>query len=169
MRSSVSTLFRFKKSLVGVLALAAATTVLAGREDDTASSKATLADLAWFAGHWRSDSGGKIVEEVWLPSRGGTMIGMNRTTAGKGGEFEFLRIDETDGKVAYLASPGGRFPPTSFALKSIKGQMVEFENPNHDFPKRIRYERKGETLVATIYGDGDESMSWSWKRANKID
>ena len=33
-----------------------ATSVLAGREDETTEPKATLDDLAWFAGHWRSEA-----------------------------------------------------------------------------------------------------------------
>lgn len=149
-------------------ALIVTTTLLAAR-DEPKKSKATLADLSWFAGHWRSDDKGRTVEEVWLPSRGATLIGMNRTTAGKGGEFEFLRIDQRDDQIAYLASPGGKSPPTAFVLKSLVGKVVEFENPENDFPKLIRYERKGDTMTASIHGDNDQSMSWTWKLVNSLD
>lgn len=127
-----------------------------------------LADLAWLAGHWRSEKPGRVVEEVWLPSRGGMLLGMNRTTTSRGGQFEFLRIDEHAGVISYLASPGGR-PPTVFPLKSLAGQVVEFENPDHDFPKRIRYARTGDTLVASIHGDNDKSMSWTWTLVTALD
>lgn len=164
-----SPLSRNRVSIIAAFALAAATSVFAAREGAQSEKKARLEDLTWLAGHWRSDSGGRIVEEVWLPSRGGSMIGMNRTTVGDGGSFEFLRIERKDGKIAYLASPGGQFPPTVFLMKSLDGRVVEFENPDHDFPKRIRYERKGDNLTASIHGDGNESMSWTWKLATKLD
>lgn len=155
-------------STIAGFALLVTTTLLAAR-DEPKKGKATLADLSWFAGHWRSDDKGRIVEEVWLPSRGATLIGMNRTTAGKAGEFEFLRIDQRNDQIEYLASPGGKSPPTAFRLKSLEGKVVEFENPENDFPKRIRYERKGDTMIASIHGDGDQSMAWTWKLVNSLD
>lgn len=169
MKPSALSRRRSLTQLVGLLAVVGATSLLAGHEDETSESEVTLGDLAWLAGHWRSDTDGRIVEEVWLPSRGTSMIGMNRTTAGNGGPFEFLRITHKRGVIKYLAYPGGQFPPTFFSMKSLEGQVVEFENPDHDFPKLIRYERKDDTLIASIHGDDDKSMSWRWKLAAEID
>ncbi len=128
-----------------------------------------LEDLSFFAGHWSRSEGGETVEEVWLPARGGFLIGMNRTSSAQGGEFEFLRIGEHEGKLAYLASPGGS-KPTPFALKSLEGTKAVFENPAHDFPQMISYERKGDALTATIAGEGGkDAMSWTWKLAAKLE
>lgn len=43
-----------------------------------AAPAATLADLAWLAGHWLGDGLGGVSEEVWLPARGGAMLGSFR-------------------------------------------------------------------------------------------
>jgi hypothetical protein len=74
-------------AITGV-ALILTTTLLAAR-DEPKKSKATLADLSWFAGHWRSDDKGRTVEEVWLPSRGATLIGMKPND---GGERRRVRV-----------------------------------------------------------------------------
>jgi Domain of unknown function (DUF6265) len=142
--------------------------LLAFGDDGAKAKKHSLDDLAWLAGHWQSKDGKTTVEEVWLPSRGGTMIGMNRTTREKGDEFEFLRIAQDGDMIAYLAAPGGKYPPTAFTMKSVGKNEAEFENPDNDFPKIIKYKRTGDTLVASIHGDDNQEMSWTWKLANKL-
>ena len=90
------------------------------------------------------------------------MLAVSRTIAdGKLTEFEFLRIVERGGGLVYIAQPEGR-PPTEFAMTRIDAQSVTFENPHHDFPKLIRYEKRSDgTLVASIAGDhGAQPMSW---------
>lgn len=39
------------------------------------SPKATINDVAWVAGHWQGEAFGGIVEELWSPPLGGTMMG----------------------------------------------------------------------------------------------
>lgn len=51
--------------------------------------------LDWMAGHWCTDSEGKSVEEIWLPPRGGELVGLGRTYTGdRTVGFEFLGIAE---------------------------------------------------------------------------
>jgi len=52
----------------------------------------------------------------------------------------------------YVAQPGGA-PPTSFAATAHTGSAITFENPAHDFPKRVGYQRIDAThLTAWIDG-----------------
>lgn len=127
---------------------------------------ASVADLEWLSGRWEAASGERWTEESWSAPRGGALMGYSRS--GRGGalrEFEFLRIQAgQDGTLAYWASPGGR-PPVAFRLVSRTGTEAVFENPQHDFPQRIRYVRQGDTLTATISAiDGSNAMSWSFAR-----
>jgi ketosteroid isomerase-like protein len=119
------------------------------------------APLDWMAGHWCSDSGAKSVEEVWLPPRGEVLVGLGRTyTTDRTVGFEFLRIAAVDGVQSYIAQPGGR-PPTHFARTAGGEDWVRFENPEHDFPKRIEYRRDGDKLLAEVAGpgnNGDEAV-----------
>ena len=116
-------------------------------------------------GHWASEHGGTRTEEVWLAPGGGLMLAMNRTTPKSGrAAFEFLRIEERKDQLVYVASPGGR-GATEFPLADIGENFVLFENPEHDFPKQIRYElAKDGTLHARVSGDGGHGEEWTWKK-----
>ena len=115
-----------------------------------------IESLAWMAGAW-STPGPVEFEEHWMAPKAGAMVGMSRTVArGRMVSFEFLRIEEKDGQIAYVASPGGR-PPTRFNLARATATEAVFENLAHDFPKRIIYRRLPDGgLLARIEGDGTE-------------
>lgn len=128
---------------------------------------ADVADLAWLSGRWESVSeSGRWTEETWSAPRGGVMLGHSRSGSGdRAREFEFLRLQAgPDGAVAYHAQPGGR-PAIAFQLTARDGTSATFDNPQHDFPQRIRYVRNGTTMVATISRlDGSNAMSWTFNR-----
>lgn len=130
------------------------------------SAQPKLADLAFMAGHWSDGT----TEEVWLAPKGGLMLGMNRTVANGKTFFENLRIEESGGKIIYLASPGGK-PATPFPLQSVQGKRAVFENAAHDFPQRIIYELDARgRLVATVEGNVNgkpRRESWTWSRVEK--
>ena len=117
------------------------------------------------AGSWASSEGGKVSEEHWTKPAGGLMLGVHRDTGGAKTAFEFLRIEESSGKITYLASPQGQ-PPTPFALVESAAQRAVFANPEHDFPQRILYWREGASLCAAVEGpiDGETvSERWCWQ------
>jgi len=122
---------------------------------------------SWMAGSWRLDAHGTRVEEQWTTAAGGIMIGMSKTVPAKGKTmFEFVRIAEVDGKLAYLAMPDGQLP-TTFPLKSSTDSRIVFENPQHDFPQRVIYWRAGEKLCARIEGTMNgkaEGEEWCYSR-----
>ena len=94
------------------------------------------------------------------------MIGMGRTIAGgKTVEFEYLRIEQRADQIYYVASPKGRCPGTDFKLTRLAGQEATFENPEHDFPKRIIYRKNSDgSLTASIDGGaGTKSMSFAYQ------
>lgn len=128
-------------------------------------------DLKFLSGTWRMQRGSTTVEETWTSNVGGVMLGVSRTMRGdKTVFFEFLRIEKrADGATYYVAQPRGN-PPTDFKLTSAEGGTVTFENPSHDFPQKIVYERvSDDTLRARISGPRngkDASESWEFQRVN---
>lgn len=118
---------------------------------------AAIGDLTWLAGAWvGTRSSGSSVEERWSPPLGGAMLGVSRTvnTSGKMVGFEYLRIIERDGGLVYIAQPGGA-TPTEFVLSDLASEggsrRATFDNPRHDYPKRIVYELSADgALSATI-------------------
>jgi hypothetical protein len=110
---------------------------------------ATIADAAWVAGVWASE-GASTVEERWTPPAGGTMHAVARTVRGTIlGSFEFLCIVEREGGLIYSAMPNGRSPATDFVLTQLTPDSLTFENPQHDFPKVIKYSRKADGSLET--------------------
>ena len=120
----------------------------------TGQEKPAFEKLSWIAGNWTGSAGRAAIEETWLPPAGGAMIGVGRTIAGpRMVAFEFLRIVQKDGETYYIAQPEGR-PPTEFKLTTATDTKAVFENPRHDHPKIITYEKDAEgNLLATIEGD----------------
>jgi Domain of unknown function (DUF6265) len=123
-----------------------------------------LDELGWLAGSWQAKDG--KVEEHWTRPAGDLMLGMNRDLSRpKRAFFEYLRIERRADGIYYVASPMGQ-GNADFKLVELSGDRVTFENPAHDFPKRIIYERTGpNTMKATVVGDSPASaISWSWQR-----
>lgn len=115
-----------------------------------------LDGLAWMAGCWRSERGGVLSEEQWMAPAGGAMFGTSRTVRdGRLVEFEFLEIRARDGGVDYVAHPSGQ-ATTTFTLRAPDddGRDAVFENPEHDFPRRIVYRREPDgSMHARIEGE----------------
>jgi hypothetical protein len=116
----------------------------------------TLQDFAWLAGHWRIEKPDGLIDEQWMAPAGGLMMGMARTIqAGKVREHEFTLLrQEANGDIVYVASPSKQ-TETTFKLTSLRDGEAVFENPQHDFPKRVIYTRKADdSLLAAIEGPG---------------
>jgi hypothetical protein len=127
----------------------------------------SLESIAWMAGHWQQQGRNGLTEELWLPARGKMMIGVNRgVREGKKTSFEYLRIEEGPQGVTYLASPSGT-KPTPFRLTEVDKTHAVFENPDHDFPKKIEYRLTSGKLVASIAGD-KPGPSWTFERAGDV-
>jgi hypothetical protein len=108
--------------------------------------------LAWMAGCWREESGGRVADEIWMAPAGGVMLGMNRTIAGgRAASTEFMQIREDAGRIVFQAKPSGQ-AEASFPLLKSAAREVVFENRAHDFPQRVIYRLDGETLVGRIEG-----------------
>jgi len=128
--------------------------------------------LAWLAGYWAGTRDGVASEEHWTSPAGGALVGMHKDVRPDGKIFfEFFRIVENDqGTLCYLASPGGR-PPVSFCAVETGDRRVVFENLAHDFPQRILYwlDETG-ALHARVEGPGEGGTigeEWVWRRRSE--
>ena len=132
-----------------------------------AAPPARVADVGWMSGRWVPEEwNDRWTEEVWSEPRGGVMLGYGRAGAGERlREFELLRIQAgEDGVPVYYAQLGNN-APIGFRLTAHDATSATFENPRHDFPQRIRYERSGDTMLATISKlDGSNAMRWLYRR-----
>ena len=116
-----------------------------------------VSTLAWMAGDWQTSGGRAQSEEHWIKPAAGTLFGVSRTIAGERTVFfEFLRIETRPDGVFYVAQPRGN-RPTDFKCARMSDSEAVFENPQHDFPKRIIYRKNADgTMTARVEGDGTE-------------
>ncbi len=125
-----------------------------------------VADLAWMSGRGLASENGRWTEEIWSGPRGGTLMGFSWSGEGASiDEYEYIRIQPgEDDEIVYLAQPNGG-AGIGFYLVRAEATSATFENPDHDFPQRIRYVRNGDTLTATISAiDGSRARSWTYRR-----
>lgn len=135
---------------------------------NTTAPSSDLNSLSWLSGSWTMTKNGRTTEETWLAPKGSLMVGVNRTSSKAKASFEYMRIDQQDGKITLWASPGGR-EATPFRLTRSSHQTAIFENDKNDFPQRIFYQKQGSRLVGRIEGtiNGSfRSIVWDWKKAS---
>ena len=113
-----------------------------------------VGSVAWLSGCWVASAGDVLSEEVWMEPEGGLMVGMARTLrGGVATGYEFLLLQRKDGGLTYSAYPS-RQDPTDFQATKVSTQRLRFENPQHDFPRAIEYERTSpDSLTAKVYGE----------------
>jgi hypothetical protein len=146
-----------KRLMLLAVALAAGAAPSPASPQDRARESTTyrIAGLAWLAGDWQTPAeGGRQVDEHWTVPLGGAMMGVSRTVAnGEMTGFEYLRIVERADDLVYIAHPDARAPGTEFRLTRLTAEQAVFENPAHDYPKRISYRRNADgSLTASIDG-----------------
>jgi len=145
--------------IISIIILSVATTA-------SADVSCTIKGLAWLAGSWSGTSNGVTMEEVWTEPRGGMLLGLHRDSKGENVMFEFLRIAKDEGDIVYWASPRGA-EATGFRLSACGESSATFENPDHDYPKKILYWIDDDgRLHARIEGatDSDPKNEWIWER-----
>lgn len=88
-----------------------------------------------------------------MPERGGTMLGMSRTSvAGRVKEHEFVLLQTAGSALEYRVLAGNQ-PEVTFRATTPSENEIIFENLEHDFPKRIGYRRvSGDSVEAWIDG-----------------
>jgi hypothetical protein len=118
-----------------------------------AADAADVSKLAWMTGCHVLETPRVKIEEQWMKPEGGLMMGINRTVRrGKAVAHEYLKIDvNKEGAVVYTALIGTK-NETPFKMTSQGDTEIVFENPDHDFPKRISYKKTPDGFLARIDG-----------------
>jgi hypothetical protein len=145
---------------IALLVACVVTVATAARLEAQQSAPAPIDRAGWLAGCWEQRTARSVTLEMWMPPAGGMMLGASRTTAGTmTREFEQLRLAAAGDTLVYTAVPSGQ-REASFRSTSISATAMVFENPAHDFPRKITYRRVGEdSLVARVEGPGPNNTT----------
>ncbi|HWL40225.1 MAG TPA: DUF6265 family protein [Gemmatimonadaceae bacterium] len=119
----------------------------------TPRQRNTIDRVSWLTGCWQATNAERTVYEQWTAPEARAMLGTSRTVRRDSlVEYELVVVREHGERLAYHAHPSGQATTTFFAT-SVGESSVTFENPQHDFPQKIGYERRGaDSLVAWISG-----------------
>lgn len=119
----------------------------------TASTKpmdepVTLKQLSWILGVKSGPLGEGTTTETWTQKDENTFEGKSAyEKEGKTVFGEYLLIQNINGHIVYIAVPNGH-KPTLFNLANTDAdKRASFENEEHDFPKKIIYEKESDSRI----------------------
>ena len=110
----------------------------------------------WLVGSWENKSDEGILSESWSKSNDSTYVGnafyikSNDTL-----HHESMTLLQKGSDIVYMATVKGQNndEPVTFLLTKSDAKELVFENPNHDYPQKIRYQQiTTDSIVVTISG-----------------
>ncbi len=155
-------------SLAGVALIWPLAAMSARAQDPGGGMADALAGVAWLTGCWSMSAPGVTIEEYWMPPRGGAMLGMSRTVQdGETTAYELVLIREAEGRLLFEAHPSGQAHAV-FESTRLNGETATFENPKHDFPRRIVYSRLSADSISAVIDDakGGGSIEFRYARTS---
>lgn len=122
-----------------------------------AKTYANLEKTNWFLGEWGNKSAEGELTERWNKENDSVYHGESYfVVGGKDTVFaEHIRLEDTNGKLTYIVTIPGQNTeqPVRFEMTSASDSQIVFENPKHDYPNKIVYNKIGnDSVVAEIFG-----------------
>ena len=119
-----------------------------------------IRQFEWLLGTWKMETTKGTLLETWTAESDTTMVGRSiRVKTGDTLLLERIRIVCNRSGCAYIPIAEGQNnnKPVVFRMTTISQNGFVAENPAHDFPKRIQYDRDSERLNASVSGNGKEN------------
>jgi hypothetical protein len=147
---------RMRIKLLSLLLLALGACNSSPRGMNATKDHNNLNSASWLIGVWVYQSPKGDIFESWKKLNDSLFVGHSYTMVGSDTiTAEEIRLVEQNGDVNYIPSvPDQNMGlPVKFKLISMTDNELIFENPEHDFPQRILYQRlTDDSLVAEISG-----------------
>lgn len=115
-----------------------------------------LKNADWLIGRWENNSPEGNLSETWKVENDSTFSGESYFVVKNDTVFsEKVSLFETNGKLIYKVSVPGQNDekPVEFESSFFNNKTMIFENPKHDYPNKIIYNKvSADSLVAKISG-----------------
>jgi len=116
-----------------------------------------LEKMNWLLGNWENEMPEGVLTETWTKENDSTFSGTTYFIINKKDTVhsETIILKQLNDELVYRPTVKGQNndEPVDFKLSSESENSFSFENPKHDYPKKIVYKKVNETsLVATISG-----------------
>ncbi len=110
------------------------------------AAQTQLAPMARLAGCWEAGA----FRESWILKPNGSLVGAGAVVRGDSRRVtERLRVEAPAGRVLYRATPAGAGTTDFRAIMTTADSFV-VEEPQHDFPRRIRYAFDGPDKINVL-------------------
>ena len=128
------------------------------QEPEKKDPYARMKTMNWVVGKWELVNKDTVSTEIWQLKNDSVYAGISMDV--KGGKdtirYEDATIEQRGTEIYFIPvmKDQNEGKPVEFkmtATASTDTRLV-FENPQHDFPKKIIYEIKGDSLLASISG-----------------
>jgi len=129
-------------------ALAPSASKSAASDNPEPVKRFALSDLSWLAGRWQGQWGPRTAEQVWMPAKAGSMLGIFRTIADdKTLVVELLTLSEASDGIEYSLRhftpalvPWEKSSPAVLRFASADSKKIVFENAVDGEPKHVIFE-----------------------------
>ena len=119
-------------------------------------------------GDWVSIGEKSEFHESWTELGTRTYEGIGSELTNSDGDrsgTESLRLVEMQGGVFYIAKVGHNELPVAFRLNECGADRLVFDNPVHDFPRRLEYRHDGDNRMIVVVSDGvDKGFTLEFER-----
>lgn len=131
-----------------------------------------LENAKWFLGNWENVTKESVSREIWTQKNDSTLVGESFTTVEKDTVFyeKMDLVQRNDSLICIISvRDQNKEKPVSFYMTKSTDSQIVFENPKHDFPNKIEYNKVGnDSIFAKICGteNGKEtSIDFPMKRS----
>lgn len=119
--------------------------------EETSAKENPLSKASWILGSWVLQTPKGLITENWEPSETEGFKAISTFAPTDGGPFvvEQIRLVSKNDTIWYIATVPNQNDGEEvlFRASEISDHKLAFENPEHDFPQRIVYERTSDTTV----------------------
>ncbi len=157
-----------KRLLIPVLLALAA---VSARPAEATECK-SLDSLRWLLGDWTADGSKTTFFESWVEIGPRTFEGTGIERAKSDGTVkgtEDLRLVQMADGVFYVSKVPDNELPIAFRLNACSDGRFAFDNPAHDFPRRLEYRPESEGRLTVRVSDGaDRGFTVNYARSGPV-
>lgn len=132
-----------------------------------ATTYAELEKANWFLGRWENNTPEGTFYEEWKVENDSVYKGESFYVKDKDTLFsESIQLIQRENNLFYIVTvpDQNEAKPVAFKLTSSTPEYLVFENPEHDFPKKITYKLvTKDSLYAEVSGD-EKSQGFPFKK-----
>ncbi|MBI1770201.1 MAG: hypothetical protein HYR67_17675 [Bacteroidetes bacterium] len=117
-------------------------------------------EFSWLVGTWQEE--GKQSFEVWKWDDNFLSAESYKMKEGSKIITEEIKLIKKGNEFYYVTDVAGPQGPVEFKITSFGLGLFTAENPAHDFPKKISYEKIDDTHLKATIGDANKTIGYTF-------